>query len=465
MNKKQKVEIDVGFNEKLRSDEITEPFSSAFTTATSYSSPDAQVFANPFRGGVLYNMFSSKFINSLETQVLEEEFYHKSNDLYEFYQSEDLKISKKPALVALRETIYSPQFVQWMSKLTGFTLSSTIDLSAHRYPQFGHLLCHDDDIGSENDGRRIAFIIYLVDPKWSEVDGGCLQLYDSDSNGNPTEIVKSIVPKRNSFTFFQVTSESHHQVQTVFAAKDRVSISGWFHGPKPEVPNPLKLKPDLSNPLLLKWVNSAYLNEKNLSFISSKFEKESFVQLQKFLKPEMYTKLYESMKANTFSNITGTANAYRYHTLSGITKADDKTYEFIHSFRTFLESTVFHYLLSSITGLKLKTTPVTSTVRSFSPLDYTLMNDNFIEQSGIDVIFAFPVDLNGKNNECEWEDAWGGLTQYVADTQTLLSVSPIHNTLQLVDRDTETLRFVKLLNPSAVCARREFSLVYIEDEE
>ncbi|KAJ2995659.1 hypothetical protein HDV02_000558 [Globomyces sp. JEL0801] len=418
MNKKQKVEIDVGFNEKLRSDEITEPFSSAFTTATSYSSPDAQVFANPFRGGVLYNMFSSKFINSLETQVLEEEFYHKSNDLYEFYQSEDLKISKKPALVALRETIYSPQFVQWMSKLTGFTLSSTIDLSAHRYPQFGHLLCHDDDIGSENDGRRIAFIIYLVDPKWSEVDGGCLQLYDS-----------------------------------------------WFHGPKPEVPNPLKLKPDLSNPLLLKWVNSAYLNEKNLSFISSKFEKESFVQLQKFLKPEMYTKLYESMKANTFSNITGTANAYRYHTLSGITKADDKTYEIIHSFRTFLESTVFHYLLSSITGLKLKTSPVTSTVRSFSPLDYTLMNDNFIEQSGIDVIFAFPVDLNGKNNECEWEDAWGGLTQYVADTQTLLSVSPIHNTLQLVDRDTETLRFVKLLNPSAVCARREFSLVYIEDEE
>jgi Rps23 Pro-64 3,4-dihydroxylase Tpa1-like proline 4-hydroxylase len=59
---------------------------------------------------------------------------------------------------------------------------------------------------------------------------GTLDLYNLDNNNQPADIVKSIVPVRNSLVFFAVTPDSHHQVSEVFSDKDRLSISGWFHG-------------------------------------------------------------------------------------------------------------------------------------------------------------------------------------------------------------------------------------------
>lgn len=54
------------------------------------------------------------------------------------------------------------------------------------YQKGGHLLCHDDDI-KESDfvngkisikiGRKVAFILYLVDDQWKEEDGGLLDLF------------------------------------------------------------------------------------------------------------------------------------------------------------------------------------------------------------------------------------------------------------------------------------------------
>ena len=38
------------------------------------------------------------------------------------------------------------------------------------------LLCHDDEL----EGRRVAFILYLV-PPWESSDGGTLDLYSTDS--------------------------------------------------------------------------------------------------------------------------------------------------------------------------------------------------------------------------------------------------------------------------------------------
>jgi Rps23 Pro-64 3,4-dihydroxylase Tpa1-like proline 4-hydroxylase len=44
-----------------------------------------------------------------------------------------------------------------------------------------YLLCHDDDIHGTIEGRRIAFIYYLVPDDWKETDGGTLDLFDTDS--------------------------------------------------------------------------------------------------------------------------------------------------------------------------------------------------------------------------------------------------------------------------------------------
>lgn len=41
------------------------------------------------------------------------------------------------------------------------------------------LLCHDDEL----EGRRIAFILYLV-PPWEKSDGGTLDLYNTDGKSS-----------------------------------------------------------------------------------------------------------------------------------------------------------------------------------------------------------------------------------------------------------------------------------------
>lgn len=41
------------------------------------------------------------------------------------------------------------------------------------------LLCHDDEL----EGRRIAFILYLV-PPWEKNDGGTLDLYSTDGKSS-----------------------------------------------------------------------------------------------------------------------------------------------------------------------------------------------------------------------------------------------------------------------------------------
>ena len=43
-----------------------------------------------------------------------------------------------------------------------------------------YLLCHDDDIHGTVEGRRIAFIYYLVPADWKETDGGTLDLFATD---------------------------------------------------------------------------------------------------------------------------------------------------------------------------------------------------------------------------------------------------------------------------------------------
>lgn len=46
----------------------------------------------------------------------------------------------------------------------------------------------------------------------------------SDEKGHPKDIIKSILPKWNQLTFFEVTSTSYHQVQEVLGNRDRLSI-------------------------------------------------------------------------------------------------------------------------------------------------------------------------------------------------------------------------------------------------
>jgi Rps23 Pro-64 3,4-dihydroxylase Tpa1-like proline 4-hydroxylase len=147
-----------------------------FTDETS----QAIIYNLPFSIALLPNIFDNEFLSNVKDEIKELDFDIKSNDLYEFHQSFDLKICEKPHLSKLRDTIYSGVFVRTMSNLVGFDLDYTPDLSVHKYEKGNYLLCHDDDIKDDAfmHGRIIAFIIYLVDEDWSKEDGGALELFN-----------------------------------------------------------------------------------------------------------------------------------------------------------------------------------------------------------------------------------------------------------------------------------------------
>ena len=117
----------------------------------------------------------------------------KETDLFKVLQTGDLVtvdranpelVPKIPNLLRLRAAIYSPEFREMVQRMTGCApLTDRIDCSANVYPRSGHLLCHDDVIGT----RCISYIVYLTDPDdgWDEVDGGALELYPVESPGHP----------------------------------------------------------------------------------------------------------------------------------------------------------------------------------------------------------------------------------------------------------------------------------------
>ena len=105
----------------------------------------------------------------------------------------------------------------------------------------------------------------------------------------PTEIVKSIVPKANSLLFFEVSDRSFHQVSEVLTtAKTRYSIHGWFHGRINHRPPPLiEIVPEpspyinIDANLFFDWVVEKYLKPMNQTEIQLKFSDSSEIKLDR----------------------------------------------------------------------------------------------------------------------------------------------------------------------------------------
>ena len=82
----------------------------------------------------------------------------KETDLFKVYQTGDLAnldpadprhAAALPRTMALRSALYSSEFRAWVRQLTGCTeLTDQTDCSCNVYGGGGHLLCHDDVIGT-----------------------------------------------------------------------------------------------------------------------------------------------------------------------------------------------------------------------------------------------------------------------------------------------------------------------------
>lgn len=201
--------------------------------------------SQPFRWGNINGLMDDTLLRNVRKEVLNEiAFTEKETDIYKVYQSGDLAnlsgldwndLSRLPSLYKLRAAIYSQEFRDIISKVTGSGKLSGIktDMSINTYRKGCHLLTHDDVIGS----RRVSFILYLPEPdkEWKESYGGALRLFPAIVPNVPsTDYSAKFVPQFNQIAFFTVQPGlSFHDVEEVRVDKHRLSIQGWFHIPQP----------------------------------------------------------------------------------------------------------------------------------------------------------------------------------------------------------------------------------------
>jgi Rps23 Pro-64 3,4-dihydroxylase Tpa1-like proline 4-hydroxylase len=456
----------------------------------------------PFNYTVLPSFMDESFLKEVAKELESEEWFPKNNDLYTFLQTDDLKISEKPNLHKMKEVIYSPEFRSFLQGVTGIELNSVVDISASKYWSGCQLLCHDDEL----EGRRIAFIFYLVPDDWSEEDGGTLDLFDVDAAGQPRTVTESILPAWNNFLFFEVTPTSFHQVAEVLSSKQRLSISGWFHGapivrPPPYVEEPLPRATIATNASvdLTQWIHPNYLNPKYQAQINQQFSEQSSIELPNFLTDEKWEALSRvfdrSLEAETMGTETsatepsngassssataddkdamnaddvpvtkadllpfelvGPANRRNYETL-GRWKPIAGVHPLVEEGITLFRSPEFSSLLEKLTGLTLA--QVHSEVRRFRQGAYTLAQDNQDQHSerGLDgYYFLCPIDA--------WDVDVGGQITYMDEEDELATMIPSDNSFSLVFRDVGCMKYVKYVNHEAPSVRQEFSLIFWED--
>lgn len=233
-----------------------------FDTETLESYTADYAASQPYKHAVVSNLIEDSLLRSVRSEILENiHFTPKETDIYKIHQSGDLAnldglpasaLGKLPSLLQLRDSLYSYDFRQWLSHVTGAGALSgkKTDMAVNVYVPGCHLLCHDDVIGS----RRVSYILYLTDPDtaWQAEWGGALRLYPTDEvkdNGGKAFKVPSsqwskvIPPAWNQLSFFAVQpGESFHDVEEVYkratdegeddGGRFRMAISGWFHIPQ-----------------------------------------------------------------------------------------------------------------------------------------------------------------------------------------------------------------------------------------
>lgn len=318
-------------------------------------SEEVKVIKHPFTCCSVNNLVDSKEeIEELILELQELEFKEKNNDLYKFKQSGDLKDNGSFCAADVRSFLLS-EVRPWLQDVTDIELNDEIALFCARYDYTDYLLCHDDEL----EGRRIAFIWYLVPKSWREEDGGALELFDRDAEtGEPFKVVKSLVPHRNAFAFFEVTPKSFHQVAEVLTRdKTRLTIGGWFHGTTKERDQTMKsnlvreLCPpfDIAREEFFEWVNPMYMDEETQQEIKDTFKANSEISLSNFLAEEKYEEMCAALRDSGIKwSSVGPANMRSYDSAE-----DESLPEIIQECISFLRSDAMFVLLSTITGLRL----------------------------------------------------------------------------------------------------------------
>jgi len=374
--------VDIELNPVLTQSNFVSSLRSAFESGKDFEVNEerrglrASLIHHPFSAGRLFNLlrarkeaaesFDLNFLEKLKNELFDLDFIPKNNDLYQFHQTKDLASKpdspQHPYLNAFKK-ILKRDVKKLMEEVTGIELSDEVDLFCGKYCRTDYLLCHDDEL----EGRRIAFILYLV-PDWSEEDGGALDLFSTDERGQPDQVVRSFFPVSNAFAFFPVGPKSFHQVAEVLSEdKVRLSLSGWFHGSPadrpvrvPETPTPstpwIPSSQDREDNSVSDWISPMFFDAGLAKEIRRKFGRKSEIQLEDFIRADKIEALTEELNDSSSLKwtLTGPANKSRYYMtpLPSFTTTSSTT-PHLTTLLNVLRSEEMFFLLSHLTGLKL----------------------------------------------------------------------------------------------------------------
>ena len=287
--------------------------------------------AHPYTYVKLHGLLDESRLLKVRNELAQLRRTFKETDLFKVFQTGDLAnidpneplhAAELSETIALREALYSDAFRGFVRRVTGCApLIGQTDLSCNVYSQGGHLLCHDDVIGT----RCVSFILYLSRPgkPWKPKFGGALELYDTDEVGGPgcPETAPCVCVGADWGTLLMFTVQpgvSFHAVSEVLGTEPRLSVSGWFHAatPPPRAAEmatlaqlqaatptagggggspPSHALPTLSDGAispkqlraLAKLVNPAYLKADALGAVRAQLQAHGSAQLAQFLLPEV----------------------------------------------------------------------------------------------------------------------------------------------------------------------------------
>lgn len=159
-------------------------------------------------------------INNKQIKNVNEAF-GKDNFSYIFYRSMNSK-NMSYFEFALRQTMNSPVFINFLNEITGLELVGLNTLFLSKYKSGNFLSPHSD-----KGNGKLAFVIN-ISSGWKPQYGGVLHFM----NDERTEIIDSFVPEFNSFVIFNVPHPhgiphfvSHVSPNVRF---NRYAITGWF---------------------------------------------------------------------------------------------------------------------------------------------------------------------------------------------------------------------------------------------
>jgi hypothetical protein len=165
--------------------------------------------------------------------------------------------------------------------------------------------------------------------------------------------------------------------------KERVAISGWFHGAPIKRP-PRYVEPDVTRIVpadfkpskkiaLANFINPKYLQAATQKKVRAYFEQNSSIELQDFLLKNTYKELFAALKDSKAPfKLIGPANRRQYHSIGRGTV--EGTTGPIRNILELFYSSEFVRFLVKITGLDIVSCSMEA--RKFANTCYTLAQDN-----------------------------------------------------------------------------------------